>query len=64
MPEKVKRFCVIRELATGKEVHRFETTGHMERAVEAIERGVIAQMDKEKYYCCDEGEDGRPWRHR
>lgn len=64
MAERVKRFCVVRELGTGKEIHRFETTGHAERAVEQIEAGVIRQMDKEKYYCCDEDEAGRPWRHR
>lgn len=64
MAERVKRFCVVRAIETGEVIHRFETTGHSDRAVEAVERGVIAQMDKEKYYCCDEGEDGKPWQPR
>lgn len=59
-----KRFCVVRALKDGAEVHRFETTGHSERAVERIEAGVIEQMNKQIYYCCDEDEKGRPWQTR
>lgn len=57
-----KRYCAVREIETGKLAHRFETTGKSESQIERIESGVIAQMDKAKYYVCDEDEEGKPWR--
>lgn len=62
MTDQRKRYCVVRELATGKEAHRFETTGKTTAMIDRIEAGVISQMDKAKFYVCDEDERGRPWR--
>ena len=64
MNERPKRFIVIRRIVDGKEVERIETTGHMERVIDSVMAGVLINMDKEKFYCCDEGEDGRPWQAR
>lgn len=40
---------VIRSIDTGEEVRRVDVTGKSDRQIERIERGILTQMDTDKY---------------
>ena len=40
----------IREIGTGEIVHTIETEHTSERYIEKIERGLLRQIDRDKYY--------------
>ena len=45
---------VIRDIETDEEVRRLDVTGKSERQIEKIERGMLRQMDTERYYVGEE----------
>lgn len=53
-----KKYLVVRSLETQEEVRRIDVTGRGERALERIERGLLMQMDTDRFYFGEEGEAG------
>lgn len=45
---------VVRDVETDEEVRRLDVTGKSERQIEKIERGMLRQMDTERYHVGEE----------
>lgn len=49
MAEDEKRELRVVEISTGKVVERIDVSGNSERYVEAVERGLLRNMNREEY---------------
>ena len=49
----MKRMLQIREIDTGDVVHELDVTGRSENSVERIERGMLINLNRDKYYVDD-----------
>jgi hypothetical protein len=50
------KYLVVRAFEDDREVKRIDVTGKGGRAIETIERGLLRQMDTEKFYVVEEVE--------